>query len=385
MKIILTESQLKTVINEKLSDRQKKNALKRAKKLAPKFSSVNQFSLKYPNLYSYLRVHNLLDDAFPERKKYHPEGYWTPETIDQEAKKYSSRSEFNDKNQVACKKANEFGMLDMLFPVRKTKFTLDKSLELAKGFESPWDLRNEYPGAHKILKDNNRLKSSFPNYKFGKIGRKGGTEKYNEKSFDEWVEHAKKLVNTKRLPLKDIDKSLYHWLRTNGADMEEFHLPDPDESILFKRAEKYKTPNELKVGNGYLFRQIESIPGALQKLFPNHYGNSPIDMARKKLPNPNTEISTDMFIKKQKVNDKLDDNRRYEKSVMFTPVTESQLNNIISEEKSVRYFDDEEYGISEQIDWLIMQKEFIYLGQGSGHKLKLINNIIHNLQKIKGI
>jgi hypothetical protein len=65
-------------------------------------------------------------------------------------------------------------------------------------------------------------------------------------------------------------------------------------------------------------------------------------------------------------------------------LTESQLNKIINEEKSVRYFDGEEYGIPEQIDWLIMQKEFIYLGQGSSHKLKLINNIIHNLQKIHG-
>jgi len=66
-------------------------------------------------------------------------------------------------------------------------------------------------------------------------------------------------------------------------------------------------------------------------------------------------------------------------------LTESQLNKIINEEKSVRYFDGEEYGIPEQIDWLIMQKEFIYLGQGSSHKLKLINNIIHNLQKIHGM
>jgi len=66
-------------------------------------------------------------------------------------------------------------------------------------------------------------------------------------------------------------------------------------------------------------------------------------------------------------------------------LTESQLNKIIGEEKSVRYFEGDEYGIPEQIDWLIMQKEFIYLGQGSSHKLKLINNIIHNLQKIHGM
>ena len=67
-------------------------------------------------------------------------------------------------------------------------------------------------------------------------------------------------------------------------------------------------------------------------------------------------------------------------------LTESQLNTVINESsQKVRYFEGDEYGISEQIDWLVMQKEFIYLGQGSGHKLKLINNIIHNLQKIKGV
>ena len=68
---------------------------------------------------------------------------------------------------------------------------------------------------------------------------------------------------------------------------------------------------------------------------------------------------------------------------MKIKLTESQLIKVINEEKPVRYFEGEEYGIPEQIDWLMRQKEFIYLGQGSGHKLKLINNIIHNLQKLR--
>lgn len=66
-------------------------------------------------------------------------------------------------------------------------------------------------------------------------------------------------------------------------------------------------------------------------------------------------------------------------------LTESQLKMVINEEKPVRYFEGEEYGIPEQIDWLIMQKEFIYLQGNSGHKLKIINNIIHNLQKVNGM
>jgi hypothetical protein len=63
-------------------------------------------------------------------------------------------------------------------------------------------------------------------------------------------------------------------------------------------------------------------------------------------------------------------------------LTESQLKTVINE-RSIRYFDGDEYGISEQIDWLVMQKEFVFLQGEAGHKVRLINNIIHNLQKLK--
>ena len=64
-------------------------------------------------------------------------------------------------------------------------------------------------------------------------------------------------------------------------------------------------------------------------------------------------------------------------------LTESQLKTVIGE-RSIRYSEGEEYGISEQIDWLNMQKEFMFIQGEAGHKVRLINNIIHNLQKIRG-
>jgi hypothetical protein len=64
-------------------------------------------------------------------------------------------------------------------------------------------------------------------------------------------------------------------------------------------------------------------------------------------------------------------------------LTESQLKKVINE-RSIRYSEEEEYGIPEQIDWLVMQKEFMFIQGEAGHKVRLINNIIHNLQKIKG-
>jgi hypothetical protein len=64
-------------------------------------------------------------------------------------------------------------------------------------------------------------------------------------------------------------------------------------------------------------------------------------------------------------------------------LTESQLKTVMNE-RSIRYSEGEEYGISEQIDWLNMQKEFMFIHGEAGHKVRLVNNIIHNLQKLIG-
>ena len=48
-------------------------------------------------------------------------------------------------------------------------------------------------------------------------------------------------------------------------------------------------------------------------------------------------------------------------------LTESQLKTVIGE-RSIRYSEGEEYGISEQIDWLNMQKEFMFIHGEAGQK-----------------
>ena len=70
--------------------------------------------------------------------------------------------------------------------------------------------------------------------------------------------------------------------------------------------------------------------------------------------------------------------------IMDIVLTKSQLNKVINESKFLRYSEGEEYGIPEQIDWLMKQKEFMFMHSDVSHKLKLVNNIIHNLQKIQG-
>jgi hypothetical protein len=64
-------------------------------------------------------------------------------------------------------------------------------------------------------------------------------------------------------------------------------------------------------------------------------------------------------------------------------LTEYQLKKVINE-RSIRYSEGEEYSIPEQIDWLNMQKEFMFIHGEAGQKVRLVNNIIHNLQKLMG-
>ena len=64
-------------------------------------------------------------------------------------------------------------------------------------------------------------------------------------------------------------------------------------------------------------------------------------------------------------------------------LTESQLKSVMNE-RSIRYTEGEEYSIPEQIDWLNMQKEFMFMHGEAGQKVRLVNNIIHNLQKLMG-
>ena len=122
MKIILTEEQLSKLVLEAvpLSQEEVEKRLKKAKKVALKFPNPRQFSLKYPNLWNFLRGKGLVDVVFPNRKVYKPDGYWNSVNTAEEASKYNSKIEFYKGNQVAYNKAVELGILNDLFPFRST-------------------------------------------------------------------------------------------------------------------------------------------------------------------------------------------------------------------------------------------------------------------------
>lgn len=127
MKIVISETQRNNLIEGIfLSDEEKKQRLETSIELAKNYSRPRQFALEHPKLWSWLRKENLVDVVFPNRQKYRPDGYWTIDTIGQESTKYNSRSEFERENQWAYEKARRLGVLDALFPMRKT--TYDKKM-----------------------------------------------------------------------------------------------------------------------------------------------------------------------------------------------------------------------------------------------------------------
>ena len=332
MKLIITEDQLKRVIIENEigegrrtmtpEEIEKRNA--KIIKIGKKYPDQNTFMKKNRNVFAMAKTHKLLDIIFPNRKKYRRDFEWTPEAVANIASEYPNKTLFFWGDQIAYQKAKDLGILDNLFPERKLEYTLDNSLMLADEFDNVWEFRKKYPAAFLKLKDNDLLKRKFPNYRPGVKGPEKGY-KHKNKTFDEWIQYAKDLVNTQRLPLSAINFSLYNWLLDNGADMKEFKKPAANEKELILRAQKYGDYKTLRGGNLQLYKALESIPGALEKVFPGTSSSTPIDiLSKKKLPNPNSEIPNDKFLKMKKDTSDLDKDRKYGNKFMFTPVTESK-------------------------------------------------------------
>jgi hypothetical protein len=247
--------------------------LKLAKKHADKFPNPRQFALKYPSLWNFLRGQGLVDEVFPNRKQYHPEGYWTPETVGQEATKYNSKIEFFRGNQMAFKKAVEFGILNTLFPIdmrglnagRKPSFTLDQSINLAKDFQG---MRSEFykqhPAAYRVLKDNNLLTKYF-----------GADMRGNKVPEEILLDAAKKYDNI--IDLRKNDNVLYAKLKIRGL-LDTLYPNDYRTEKLIHVAKQYPTRFELKRNNKRVYLKVLE-RGLMDDIFPPEKGLSLTDLA----------------------------------------------------------------------------------------------------------
>lgn len=261
MQIIITEAQLERIFKEgaPLSKQELERRLNKAKKLAVKYSNPRQFALAHPVLWNTIRSHKLLDDVFPNRKKYVPDGYWNELTLADEASKYSSRSEFGDKNQVAYNKARELGILDDLFPEikkpgRESIYTLEKAIELAKEFTGMRsEFSRKYAKAYWLLKANGIFDKYFPE------------ERRRGKEPDESIIDRAKKYNR----ISDVMKSepnLYAKLRSRGLLDTVFPKKSPEERLI-DRAREYKNRYELQVNKPQIYYKLKEL-NLLNTAFP---------------------------------------------------------------------------------------------------------------------
>lgn len=261
MKIIITESQLMRMMDEAapLSPKEIEKRLKKAKELAVNFKNPRQFALKHWKLWNFLRAQNLVDEVFPKRKLYKPDGYWTAETIADDSRKYNSRSEFLRGNQIAYMKALELGIMDDIFPEikrtgRRPIYDVKTAIETAKNFEGTrTDFFRQHPTPFRLLKDNNLLSKYFP--EDGRASKITDEDLINKaKEYDSIVD----LVNN--------NKQLYIFLK-NRSLLDKIY-PEPLKiQKLLDRTKKYDNKYDLRIKDPNLYKKLVHY-GLWEKVFP---------------------------------------------------------------------------------------------------------------------
>jgi hypothetical protein len=253
MKIIISETQLSRLVKEAapLSPEELDQRIGKAKELAVNYKNPRQFALAHPQLWNTIRAFNKLDDVFPKRRLYNPEGFWTAENIAKESIKYDSRSAFLKGNQVAYNRANELGIMDDLFPeknkTRKPNYDLDKAIEIAKEFTGTRsDFIKTHSTAYRLLKMNDLLHAYLPEKKLANPPIPHGV----------LLDKAKQYSTITDL-LKN-DKYLYIQLKQRALidDLYPYSLKIQN---LLDIAKKYENKYELKKHRWREFKKLEKL------------------------------------------------------------------------------------------------------------------------------
>lgn len=276
-------------------------------KIASGYEDANVFRKEHNKIHTYLRQRGLLDTAFPNRKRYKPKGYWTPETIIEESKKYKTKTEFTINSQVAFNHSLKYeGILDDIFPKkqplnltfeecknlvqeydsrmdlsrnnsklylyvkskgwleelmndmrfhRKSKYTVESVTELAKNYKFISDFVREQPGPYDFAYRNDLLPTLFPERK-----RKWTDEKI--------IEELKKF-ESKRMVAKH-NQSLYNTAQRKGLLEQIFPKKTSmkwTEQRIMEELKKYESRKDLYRENPSLY-QIARVGKFLDKVLP---------------------------------------------------------------------------------------------------------------------
>ena len=245
----------------RLTDREIKKRLNKAKRLAVKFPNRHQFSQKYKQLFNFLRRMKLLSQVFPGRALYKPDGYWNEVTISNEASKYSSKSEFEQENQVAYKKGRDLGILDTLLPERKDmekRWNIQNSIEAVQNFDgSRTEFSRKFPTAYKILSDEGILDKYV---------------KRKKESDESVIARAKEYGTLSNLRTNNL--ALYQKARTRGLldslFSNEIYTPKIDDATkqeIINKAKQYNTKTDLFQKDYPLFAQLKKIENGFELAF----------------------------------------------------------------------------------------------------------------------
>ena len=231
-------------------------------KIASAYEDANYFRKVHNKIHTYLRQRNLLDVAFPNRKRYKPKGYWVPETIIEEAKKYKTKTEFTINSQVAFNHSLKYkGLLDNLFPKKEPlTYTLEECKELIKPFKSRMDLSRNNTKLYLYVKSKGWLEELIPDMRYYK------KSKYTIESVTELAKNYKFISDFVR-----EQPGPYDFAHRNGLIPSLF--PErkrkwTDDKVI-EELRKYETKRMVARSNQSLYNTAQR-KGLLEVVFPKH-------------------------------------------------------------------------------------------------------------------
>ncbi len=231
-------------------------------KIASAYEDANYFRKVHNKIHTYLRQRNLLDVAFPNRKRYKPKGYWVPETIREEAKKYKTKTEFTINSQVAFNHSLKYeGLLDDIFPKKEPfNYTLEQCKEMIKSYKSRMDLSRKNMKLYLYVKNKGWLQELIPDMRYHK------KSKYSVDGIKELAKNYKFISDFVR-----EQPGPYDFAHRNGLIPTLF--PErkrkwTDEKII-EELKKFETKRMVARENQSLYNTAQR-KGLLEQVFPKH-------------------------------------------------------------------------------------------------------------------
>lgn len=229
-------------------------------KIASDYDDANEFRKIHNKIHTYLRQRNLLDKAFPNRKRYKPKGYWTPETIREEAKKYTTKTEFTKNNQVAFNHSLKYdGLLDDIFPKKGPySYNIEQCKELLKEYKKRIDLARSNSKLYLYIKSKGWLGELIPDMRYYK------KSKYDIESIKQLAKKYKYISDFVKEHPGPYDYAHRHGLISTLFPERKRKWTDDK---IIEELKKYDNRKSVSLSNQSLYNTAQK-RGLLELIFP---------------------------------------------------------------------------------------------------------------------